>query len=252
MNIKKTIFFLANICVCLAVTAQDAATIERKLIELNKNTKALFHNKSISQDSIAKTSIKFKEAISTYANNFPQMLEYSFPDLTAEGDIKIKTSKNKKFRIYSWDTWLGTSGMYFDGIYQYTSGQKSGAKAYNKNKLFYEVYQVNRGKDTIYLGAYYIRTTPEKASQGIKAFKINKNGSLNDSLKIFKTPAGLKNEMVIDFDIATLDDANGEQIIKYDEGLKTVYIPVVMAKGVISSTFKAYKLMNGNFVLISK
>src|SRR6516162_6778674 len=79
-------------------------------------------------DSLDFYSSLFSDKMHKYIGEYPSTLNYPFQSLIDSNDCTIVTSKDRLFRIYSWDTWLGGTMHFFENIYQYGSGNRAFSK----------------------------------------------------------------------------------------------------------------------------
>lgn len=200
-----------------------------------------------------KKLLKYTKRAATLKHGFKKLGEY----------VNIATSKDGKFRIYSWDTEQGGTMHFFENVYQYKG--KNG-KGYSKNPdwgegdsggFFTDIFQVTTKSGTIYLARFSAILMTSLSYQSIDLYKIERN-SLNDKIKLFKTKSGLQNHIGFEYNFFSVVDRPERPIklILFDEKTKTVKIPVVIKKnendyGDVTDKFITYKF-NGKYFVKTK
>ena len=210
---------------------------------------------SIVWDSIETENIIFRNKIVKYTSMNPLTLTYRFDSLRHD-NIDIVSSKDKLFRIYSWDTWLGGTMHNFENVFQYKIDDKVYSKVYLDSTeygegyapFYSQIFTLNTNKKTYYLAVYNGIYSTKDASQSIKIFTIE-NRSLNDSVKLIKTKGGLVNSIDVSFDFFSVVDRPERplRLIKYDNEQKIIYIPIVYENGKVTDRFILYKFTGQYF-----
>lgn len=196
-------------------------------------------------DSLEKANTDFQKALVLVSNQYPGSLHYDFKSLKKAG-LFIATSSDGRFRIYSWDTETGGSMHFFLNVYQWSGNQHVQAKAVDADAA-------NPGDPGVFctpiytMGAYYLVVnnailSGKDVAESIQAFTIDKE-KLNDSVHLFKTQTGLKNQIGFDYDFFSVVDHPERPLIltRYDSSTKTVYIPVVLPKGKVTNRWITYR-----------
>lgn len=198
----------------------------------------------------------FREKLSDYSRKYPSTLTYPFDSLRKK-NIDIVSSRDKMFRIYSWDTWLGGTMHDFENIIQYKFGDKVYSKVYNDTvtdgegeyiPFYSEIFTLKANNKTYYLGINNGIYSTKDASQSIKLFCIE-NDKLNDNVKLIKTKKGLVNSINVYFDFFSVVDRPERplRLIKYDEKNMIIYIPIVLENGKVTNRFILYKFTGKYF-----
>ncbi len=203
-------------------------------------------------DSLSNANENFNKRLLYYTSHEPSTLTYSFPELQKEHLI-ITTSKDNRFRIYSWDNNEGGTMRFFQNIFQF----KSGDKVFSKNsdeKLedgdpggFYSaIFHVKTDQRTYYLARYNSIYSTKDCYQGLEAFGIELH-SLRKA-KIIKTQTGIKDRIGFYFDFFSVADRKERplRLITFDQQEKLFKLPVVWDNGKVTNKQIIYKF-NGSF-----
>lgn len=148
-------------------------------------------------DSLATAKRQFAHKLKYVASHYPATFSYAFKHLNADRNVKIVTSPDSLFRIFSWNQ-FGGGTMQFEGIlYQYkANGQVYADLAYDLHRsgkdpglAYYKIDTVNVGNKTYYLafgsGAY----SSIIGGQHLKFFQIQ-NHQLIDTVRLLKIKTG--------------------------------------------------------------
>jgi len=127
--------------ISLNVFAQTPKEIEADLLKsFNKidywdayrsTHKDTINNLMKANDSLDKACSVFGKKLKYYTSEFPFTIEQKFtsiaqnPNLIPQDRVKILTSADKLFRIYSWDTRSDGTMYFFNNVIQYKTGQKT-------------------------------------------------------------------------------------------------------------------------------
>jgi hypothetical protein len=207
-------------------------------------------------DSTDFYSSLFEDELTKLIKNNPTTLDYSFKSLIDSKCCYIKTSKDKNFRIYSWDSWTGGTMHFFREIYQY----RNNSKIYSKVLEYEEgdagaycsnIFTVSIDKQKYYLPITNGKYSNQDASQSISAFKISDN-NLIDTTKLFKTKTKFLNRIDVEFNFFSVVDRSERplELIAFDEEKMIIYIPVVNDKNHVTDRNILYQLKDKYFVFI--
>ncbi|MEQ1603366.1 MAG: hypothetical protein ABL999_00705 [Pyrinomonadaceae bacterium] len=188
-------------------------------------------------------------------------LKYDFNGLADK--LYVATSKDGKFRIYSWDTESGGSMKFFDGVYQYqTAKGKVYAKAFvsrgNGARGFYsQVFQVDLGKTKAYLANSNLILSNSLMHQDIEAYAIE-GEKLNTNLRLIRTTTAMRNSVGFDYDFFSVVDRPERPIrlFSYDEAKKQLRFPIVLEDkkfpngGRVSNRYITYRFNGKYFVKV--
>jgi len=205
-----------------------------------------------SGDSLIKANDKFEELLLKYTRTNNETLIYPFKALSDSG-VSILTSKDGKFRIYSWNTWTGGTMRFFRNVFQY-----KGAKSIHSKTL--QNYSQTEYPDCIYhslsdlrvgQNSYYITFSLVVGSSAIyyhsaKIFSI-KGDNLNDNAKLIKTKSGIKSEVGYEIDLhhADISENLKKMYPEYDTHNQIIILPLVDENGRVTEKKIKYKF-NGS------
>jgi len=251
---------LAILIFCTSTTfGQDIKKIEQDLLKhlkkINYWAEFADRGENISPtDSLDKENDIFQRKLLNYTVKQPSTLTYDFKELQ-KAHLTIVTSADKKFRIYSWDTWLGGTMHYFENVYQFQTGNKVSSKSFSEKRQegdpgswFSDIFTLDVNGRKIYIGYFNAIYSSSSVSQGIKLFELT-NNRLNDEVRLIKTKTGLKNELSFGFDLFSVVDRKERpvKLIYFDNATKTIKIPVVTNKGKVTNKFLTYKFIGQCF-----
>ena len=248
-------------CLLLSATQSYAQTstlpqIEADLLQSYRQiTAARFDNDTIAWNTLETDNIAFRKKLLYYTAQYPTTLTYSFDSLKKE-KIDVVSSEDQDFRIYSWDTWQGGTMHDFENVFQYRNGDKIFSNGYRDTSRYGEgyapfysqIFTLSSAGKTYYLAVYNGIYSTKETSQSVRVFSLEKGG-LNDSVKLFKTKAGLVNAIDVPFDFFSVADRPERplQLIKYSSQKQQLYIPVVIENGQVTNRFLKYRFQNGHF-----
>ena len=146
-------------------------------------------------DSITLSNLIFREKLLKYSKIYSTTFQYDFPLLDSLG-IKISTSHDHKFRIYSWTLKNWASSKSYNNIYQFQGNTIKSVCFLDSNdeaisdkhddtcKNFYEIIDLDTKFGKIYIGLFN-SISGSINYEGLKLFAIIDN-ALNDTLELFK------------------------------------------------------------------
>ena len=205
-------------------------------------------------DSLGEANDKFQKLLLKYTTSNPKTLYYDFKDLVDSG-LRIVTSEDGLFRIYTWDDDMGGTMRYAVNVYQY---QMSG-KVYSESTLYKRPDE--DGPDVFYTSindftskgkAYYITQAVAILSSAdsyhsVNVFSID-SGKLIDA-KLIKTKSGIKNQLGYEVDLS--DSANRDRDVPdystvYDKQKEAIILPIIAANGAVTTKKIIYQF-NGQY-----
>lgn len=248
------IFFAVTIFICDKTFSQTKDIASQENIFVNLYSKLSFVQSDY--DSILIYSEKLGKEFTSFIRANPTTLNYSFRKLIDSNNCHVKTSSDRNFRIYSWDTWTGGTMRIFNEIYQWR----------DKGKVFTKVPTYTDGDPgsfcskiftvTINNKPYYLAVTngiysSKDAMQSISVYTIE-NNKLTDTVKLFKTKKERLNRIDVEFDFFSVVDRPERplELITYDNKQKIIYIPVVGDKGKVTNKNILYQLKGRYFEFI--
>jgi hypothetical protein len=219
-----------------------------------------FNEDQNNYDTIEQLNEYFRTQIVQYICKDPNSLSYTFDSLNQR--MQIETSNDKLFRIYSWNTWMGGTMEDFESVIQYKFNDSVYTKiyfdtTYSDEWVYYgfypQIFTMVVEDKTYYLAVENKIYSTIDASHSIKAFCIE-NNSLNDTIKLFKTPEGFSNALEIYFDFFSVVHRPERplKLITYDEKKKIVYLPIVDEDDQVTDAFQEYRFTGTYFELMDK
>jgi hypothetical protein len=201
-------------------------------------------------DSLGKANIEFQSALLKIASTYPASLKYDFTILQDSG-LTIATSDDHRLRIYSWDSELGGSAHNYLTVFQFQGARGVQANATDTTTNIEEsgfggyctpIYTLHTPIKTYYLVINHYILSNKDITQGIETFCI-KNGSLDGSVKLFKTKTGLHNGVSFDFNFFSVVNRPERPIIliDFDSVHSLIRIPVVLEDGTVTNRSIVYR-----------
>jgi hypothetical protein len=204
-------------------------------------------------DSVVIANTNFKRVLLKHLTEHPSSIT-SKMDKVVKAGLKIASSEDNLFRIYSWDTETGGTMKFYENIYQYKSGDKvyvlspvSDVEG-DPNSWFSKIYTLPTDEGTFYIGVQYSDFSNRDKYTGLGFFKIEFN-SLQEDVKLVKTSKGMESEIGIGYDFFSVVDRTERplELIKYDADSKTIKVPVVNEEnGSVTDKFETYQF-NGKY-----
>jgi len=205
-------------------------------------------------DSVAIANTNFKRVLLKYLTEHPSSIT-SDMDKVVKAGLKIASSDDNLFRIYSWDTETGGTMKFYENIYQYRYGNKVYVKQPvsdiegDPNSWFSKIYTLPTDEGTYYIGVQYSDFSNRDKYTGLGFFKIAFD-ALQENVKLVKTSKGMESEIGIGFDFFSVVDRTERplELIIYDAISKTIKVPVVNEEnGSVTDKFKEYKFTGEYF-----
>jgi hypothetical protein len=246
----------------LAASAQTAAKIENELLaHLNDVEKYSNYRGSPDADRLEKANAQLKAAIIKFGT-LPVSLTYAF--LRLKDKMYIATSRDGKFRVYSWDRDTGGSMHDFDNVFQFRgrSGRVRTWTAPRKDETgageFYsQVFQVDTPMGRVYLANGNGIYSTSLAGQSLGAYSIE-GESLVPDVKIIRTRSGMTGSIHFSYDFFSVVD-HPERPVKlffYNDAKKSFRFPVVIEdrktpQGRVTDKYITYRFDGKLFVKVS-
>ncbi len=254
-----SLFFLLTLSVSIT-EAQSLAAIENELLaHVEKLEKASNYGGGSDYALLAKENKLLRNALIKYGSR-SDVLECRFSKLAER--IFLTTSKDGRFRAYSWDTEEGGTMHDYITVYQF-KGQSG--KAYSwappysddlgNNRaggFVHQIFQTSTKSGPIYLTVSTFIGSTSLASQTISTVKIN-GEKLNTRARMIQTSKGITDSISFGYDFFSVVD-HAERPIKlfeFDETRKEFRFPVVIEdektpQGRVTTRFITYRL-NGSY-----
>ena len=262
LNISMFVFFL--FALSLSVSAQTNSEIENKIaIRLDKLEKAAFRTGTGDFDTLEKENKALKEELLNYGKR-PSIMKYDFPLLADK--MSIVTSRDRRFRIYSWDNQQGGSGRIYEVVFQYLdSTGKSRASSYDAGgegvvcaPYYHQLFQMNMKGGPLYLANSTAVCSGALSGQELSIFRIE-GKNLNKNVKLIKAAKGLASSVSFEYDFFSVVDhpERPVKLIFFDEEKRSFKFPVVVEDpkfingGRVTDKFITYKFNGKYFVKVS-
>lgn len=255
-------FVLLLLLITLPISAQTPTAIETELLGY---LKTMAENGSYSGEyddaKLGPATEAFKKKLMRYATRV-DVLKYEFPKL--EEEIFIATSKDRKFRVYSWDLQTGGTMHDYDRVIQFV-GKSGKPVAWTDNDGEYEgggafytdVFQVDTAAGPLYLLVSTSRASSSLNGQTIRAARVV-GDDLELDPKVFRTSSGLASSIGFAYDFFTVVDRPERplRLFTFDEARKEFKFPVVIEdeetpQGRVTNKFIAYRFNGTHFVKVN-
>ena len=223
---------------CTFSNAQTPSQIENKLYQ-SFNRINYWSDDGRSQnnsgDSLYVANKNFENLLLKYTSINAQTLAYRFSKLTNEG-LKIATSEDGKFRIYSWDTATGGTMRFFRNVYQYKNVNKVFSNVIDFGEddagaFYYQINDVISQNKKYYLAQKISILSSALSYHAVQIFSIEGN-ILNQNAKLIKTKSGIQNQLGYEVDFSASVNRNNTREnygIEYDVKKKIISIPLIQA-----------------------
>lgn len=191
---------------------------------------------------------KFGNELLKTLTKYPESLKFEFSEINKTKACYIRTSRDRKFRVYSWDSDSGGSMHFFDKIIQYQSGAKIFTELIkiqdgDAGTFCSKVYTLQIDKLTYYLTIENGIYSNKDASQSVAVIRISQNKIVNTD-KIFKAKSKLLSRIDVNFDFFSVVDRPERpvELITFDEGKSILTIPVVNKDDQVTTKNIVYQL----------
>lgn len=243
------------------VAAQTPAAIEKELLGyLKAMADAGSYSGNYEEEKLNQASVTLKQKLKRHATR-AEVLHYSFPKLKEE--MFIATSKDGKFRVYSWDLQSGGTMHEYDWIIQFSgSSGKTIAWADESGEFaggggFYtDVFQVQSPQAQIYLLVSTSRASSSLNGQTIRAARV-RGDRLELNPKVFRSPDGMAASIGFDYDFFTVVDRPERpvRLFTFNEAKNEFRFPVVIEdettpQGRVTNKFITYRFNGSHFVKV--
>lgn len=257
MKILKSFLLLF----CLACNTESLYAQTPKFVEadLIKSYDKIFYWRSRAQDqtvnaydSVKMANTQFGDLLKYYTAKYPSMINQNLAGIRKPG-FSYFGAGDDKFRVYSWDTWLGKTERSYGNVFEYISGDKGHSElqidtADNPCHLYSKVNTFTNNGKTYYLVVYNSFFITKRATQGIQVFTIE-NGKLKRDNKLIKTDDSIVGDLSYDYNYGTNDisDLLSRPTIHFNGYTNTIYIPVVINDFQVPGKFITYKFTGKYF-----
>lgn len=257
----RLLIWLPFLCWLNPLHAQNPVSIEQELLSYFEKIDYWAHfndsaHPDISKfDSLEAANQVFRSSLLAHTAAYPATMSYDFKELEALG-LRIRTSLDRQFRIYSWDTHTGGTAHVYEAVFQYKSDNKVYSKTIHGpegdfGRWYSNIYQLKTEQHTYYLGLYHAVFSGKDHYQGVKLFTIE-NSTLKDKVRLFKTRTGVKNELGFSFNFFSVANRSERpvKLIYYEEDEQKLSLPEVMQDGKVTKKMMVYQFDGENFVQI--
>jgi hypothetical protein len=208
-------------------------------------------------DSIEAANTAFRKKLLEYTSSVRATFTYDFAALEKRG-LAIRTSEDGLFRIYSWNSWTGGTAHRFEAIFQYKVANKVVSKlaVYEEGDMgrwYSNIYDLKVENKTYYIGLYHEVHSTSDSYQGVKLFCIE-GDKLNESVRLFKTTTGIKNELGFAFSFFSVADhpERPVKLIYYDKDDDQLHLAVVLEDGKVTKRFITYQFTGKYFERVKR
>ncbi|GAA4338024.1 hypothetical protein GCM10023149_47760 [Mucilaginibacter gynuensis] len=250
MKPPKLLLLLWYCFTSLTTFAQTPKSIEADLLKSFKRISYWDQQDGdVKYDSLIAANKTFGTKLKRYTEKHPFTINYPFTTLKKE-KLKIATSANGLFRIYSWNTELGGTMYSFSNVMQYKVGSKTYSKLFESGENGFMPYYdalcsiQNNGK-VYYIGVFWGTESSRYHYEGIKMFTID--NSVLKELKIIKTAKGLNSTISYDYDTTFFRDYKSIPKIVFDGDKGQISLPVVAENGKMTNKYTTYKFTGKYF-----
>lgn len=188
------------------------------------------------------------------------ILKYAFTRLRKEMDVE--TSRDGRFRIYSWDMSTGGTMHDFDCVFQF-QGQSGRVNTWtgphnsqegDVGASYLRIFQVASKAGTIYLANSRFIGDGQDHGQAIEAYMIT-GDELEKKPKVIKTKSGLTNQISFEYSPFTIERGDEGTLVEFDAATSSFRFPIVKAEvgagaGRVTSGFITYRFNGKYFVKV--
>lgn len=255
---------IALFLILLAIpsAAQTTAAVENELVGyLETMSKYGSYGGAYDEDKLNAAGTLLKQKLISYAAR-ADVLKYPFPKL--KETMFIATSKDGKFRVYSWDLESGGTMHDYDRVIQFVGSTgkviawSDGEDEYDGAGAFYtDVFQVASARGPIYLLSSTSRASSSVTGASLQAMRVV-GDKLDTQAKVIKTRSGLTNTVGFIYNFFSVVDRPERPIrlFTFNESRKEFKFPVVIedeeaVPGRVTNSFIKYRFNGRYFVKVS-
>ena len=240
--------------------AQTSVQFEKKVLAHLRSMEKLASKSDTA--GLTKENSALKKDFVRYAQT-SATLKYGFKALANK--MFIATSKDGKFRIYSWDTQTGGTMRDFENVYQYRGdngkvyvsvlprSKKGGVRGFS-----HQIFQLDTGNRHVYLANFTFIFSTSAIRQELSVFGVD-GRNLNANLKLIQTKTGFHNSVGFDYDFFSVVNRPERPItlFHFDDAARSFRFPVVLDDkkfvngGRVTDKFITYRF-NGRYFVKSK
>jgi hypothetical protein len=254
----KILFLLFVTIFAASAFGQTPARVETELLGyLAEISKYGNYGGETDDEKLSAANDKLKSSLMNNGTK-SALLVYAFPKLRKE--MYVATSKDGKFRIYSWDMQTGGTMRDFAAVYQFRgSDGKTTMWAENDEdesagSFYPEIFQVASKNGPIYLATSTFIGSTSMHGQSIKTIRID-GDDLDLYAKLIRTVSGATNSVGFAYDFFSVVDRKERPIklFEFNETKKEFRFPVVVEdeetpQGRVTNKFITYRFNGTHFV----
>ncbi|NNE99071.1 MAG: hypothetical protein HKN25_08635 [Pyrinomonadaceae bacterium] len=246
-----------------SVFGQSPAKIEQELTQHLENIeKWTMLNDRTGEDlsvALAKEHKIFRSKLLKYTKRL-STLKYGYKDLAKH--MRIATSPDGRFRIYSRDTLTGGTMHFFETVYQFQAkngrvySQLSDKEEGDAGAFVLGISQLDTKIGRVYMASSQAILSTSYRGQSLNLFRIGSR-SLNSGLKLIKTKSGLTNSLGFAYDFFSVSDRKERpvRLFRFDGESRTIRFPVVIEnekfpQGEVTSRWIKYRFDGNYFVKV--
>ena len=251
----RTVVLLPILLLSLSSFSQKSPKLlEAELKKQFEKIRSLDENPTINDtintyDSMQRVNDFILDQIVKQGNNNTALLNYAFTSLNQY--IDVTTSKDKSFRVYSWDTYAGGSMHFYYAVAQYLGNDN---KVYTQSLVdnsegdpglwYSKIYTFNNKGKKYYFCIGHGKYSSMELAQEVTVYTIKGNRLVQ--APIIRTQTRITNFIQVSYHIPTVDDKNDQSIV-FDEFRNELKIPLVDEKGKMSNKNIIYKFSGTHF-----
>ncbi|MEQ1643270.1 MAG: hypothetical protein ABL959_07520 [Pyrinomonadaceae bacterium] len=259
---KIRLFLIATLVLFSgSAVAQTPTAVEREFVGYLDNISTYgSYGGGYDGEKLSRNNGDLRDKLLKYGKR-ADILKFAFPGL--KDKMYVTTSKDRRFRIYSWDLESGGTMHEFDSVFQYegksgkihtwTEGNNDGESV---GAFYHQIFQTDIASGPIYLGVSTFIGSTSYAGQTIKAFRIN-GEKLDTDAKVIRTTSGVKSSISFAYDFFSVVDhpERPVRLVFYNESNKSFRFPVVIEdkrtpQGRVTSKFITYRFDGKYFVKV--
>ena len=183
---------------------------EKQILSIHREIDEVL-TKDGNDPKITSMSRKLSDSITNLIKNSPKSITYPFDLLQNENILSVISSTDNRFRVYSWDNYLGGTMRFFNQIFQFKSNQQIITKVHLAEKdpqaFFSKIYTVPTAKhENIYLVISNSILSSKYLVQHLTAYKID-SGKLQ-KVPVFKTKTATIDQISVEYDFFSVIERN--------------------------------------------
>ncbi|MDM7920730.1 MAG: hypothetical protein QUS14_00405 [Pyrinomonadaceae bacterium] len=259
---EMIIEFSATADAAYSANSQSDEQMEAELVAGIKDLQAYStYGGNYDDEKLTKAQEAFEAKLLKYTKD-PSSMKFAFRELGEH--LSIASSDDGMLRVFSWDLEDGGTMHRFARVYQF---QAANGEVYSRidpvveegmgRGYVHHVYSLDTSSGRLYILCSLVIASSKVQQQSADIYKIV-GATLRDDLKLIRTKAGLTNALRFEYDNFSVIDRNRrpEDLISFDEGTRTLKIPVVIndedhPDGDVTDKTISYRFTGKYFVRVS-